>query len=202
MSSVVDSRAMGVMKFTIFKEQGAKSKQREFKDFLEESGIVKCINVAFATLFDQRPKTEEGLVYFTVPASQFRTFQRIMAKSYILEIEGDKQKIEDDAKQIFDLTTEKANLIRENQNLRLENMELRRLRKQERKEKREIRKQLIQIRKELRLAVRLCSSASLQSPNAASLPEVEDVLSSSDSDSDVEIPSALPVSSPDPVGPA
>ena len=55
-----------------------------------------------------------------------------MAKSYILEIEGDKQKIEEYAKQNFDLNNEKANLIRENQNLRLENMELRRLRKQER----------------------------------------------------------------------
>ena len=67
-----------------------------------------------------------------------------MAKSYILEIEGDKQKIEEYAKQNFDLNNEKANLIRENQNLRLENMELRRLRKQERKEKKQIRKQLIQ----------------------------------------------------------
>ena len=84
-----------------------------------------------------------------------------MAKSYILEIEGDKQKIGEYAKQNFDLNNEKANLIRENQNLRLENMELRRLRKQERKEKKQIRKQLIQIRKELRLVVTPADSDSL-----------------------------------------
>lgn len=61
MSSVVDSRAIGVCLYLVNKVQGSRSKQQEFKDFLEESGIVKCINVAFSTLFDKRPKTEEGL---------------------------------------------------------------------------------------------------------------------------------------------
>ena len=39
----------------------SKTKQQDFKDFLEDSGIVKCITAAFTTLYDTRPKTEEGL---------------------------------------------------------------------------------------------------------------------------------------------
>ena len=145
---------------------GSRAKQQEFKDFLDDSGIVKCITVAFDALFSTRPKVEDGLA----------EFQRMMAKSYIIELESERKRCQDLTNQINLLHEEHMGLIKQLEQLKISNLDLKKQRKTQKKQNHEIKKQLKELRRELREV----------NPSSSLLPILSDTstsASSEDSDS-------------------
>lgn len=116
---------------------------------------MKCITVAFTTLYDTKPKAEEGLAYLYVPGMSCRAFQKLIAKSYDIKLEGEEKKNKELQNQVATLAKEKIDLIQQTEKLEIEIKQLKQDRKKQRHENHEIRRQLIQIRKELRATVYL-----------------------------------------------
>lgn len=80
-------------------------------------------------------------------------FQRIIAKTFLYELEGEKKKCQELTKHMEELTKERLRDKKDIEEAKIEVIELRKERKRQQKENHEIRKQLIEIRKELRFLV-------------------------------------------------
>ena len=120
---------------------------------MENSGIVQCITVAFSELYDSRPPIEDGLAYGQGDGLECRSFQRIIAKSFVFELEGEKKKCEELTAQMDSLAIERLNDKKALEQANAEILELKQEKHMQMKENHSIRKQLVEIRKELRLLV-------------------------------------------------
>lgn len=82
-----------------------------------------------------------------------RSFQRIIAKSFVFELEGEKKKCEELTAQMDSLAIERLNDKKALEHANAEILELKQEKHMQMKENQSIRKQLVEIRKELRLLV-------------------------------------------------